>query len=139
MFLVIPLVEFLRMLGVDIDVHHENPATFLCHVSLSSVTRSGCLISLEPGSHAWRPGETSDTTRGAILGDIPQIPGLLKAIFRLIEAHRNEIEAQTGLVHSQSFGLLASRCSPDLPTEWHGRRSPSLRSSPGDRYRAAAH
>src|ERR1700722_12167555 len=40
MFLVIPLVEFLRVLGVDIDVHHENPATFLCHVSVSSVKRS---------------------------------------------------------------------------------------------------
>src|SRR3954451_4983706 len=126
MFLVIPLVEFLRMLYVDIDVHHKDPATFLRHMSISSVTRSGCLISLEPGPHACRPGETSDTNRGAILGDIPQIPGLLRAIFRLIEAHRNEIEAQTSLVRSQSFGLLVSRCSPDLPTERHGRRSPSV-------------
>src|SRR5229473_3008555 len=40
MFLVIPLVEFLHVLGVDINVHHENPATFLCHVSVSSVKRS---------------------------------------------------------------------------------------------------
>src|SRR4051812_7735935 len=40
MFLVIPLVEFLRVLGVDINVHHEDPATFLCHVSVSSVKRS---------------------------------------------------------------------------------------------------
>src|SRR5215831_8962122 len=40
MFLVIPLVEFLRVLGVDINVHHENPATFLCHVSVSSVKHS---------------------------------------------------------------------------------------------------
>src|SRR5437588_3450796 len=40
MFLVIPLVEFLHVLAVDINVHHENPATFLCHVSVSSVTRS---------------------------------------------------------------------------------------------------
>ena len=31
---------------------------------------------------------------GAILGDIPQIPGLLNAIFRLSEPHRNEIQAQ---------------------------------------------
>src|SRR4051794_5659774 len=139
MFLVIPLVEFLHVLGVDIDVPHENPAAFLCHVSVSSVTRSGCLISLESGPHAWRPGETSDTNRGAILGDIPQIPGLFRAIFRLIEAHRNEIEAQPSLVRSQSFGLLASRCSPDLPTEWLGRRSPSLRGPLGDRYRAGAH
>src|SRR3954449_202598 len=112
MFLVIPLVEFLRMLRVDIDVHHENPATFLCHASVSSVMRSGRLISLEPGPHTWRPGETSDTNRGAILGDIPQIPGLLRAIFRLIEAHRNEIEAQPSLVRSQivrvaRFALLA--------------------------------
>jgi hypothetical protein len=28
------------VLGVDINVHHENPATFLCHVSDSSVKRS---------------------------------------------------------------------------------------------------
>jgi hypothetical protein len=28
------------VLGVDINVHHENPATFLCHVSVSSVKRS---------------------------------------------------------------------------------------------------
>src|ERR1700756_1841879 len=40
MFLIIPLVEFLQVLGVDINVHHENPATFLCHVSVSSVKRS---------------------------------------------------------------------------------------------------
>src|SRR5215510_12190980 len=40
MFLVIPIVEFLHVLGVDINVHHENPATFLCHVSVSSVKRS---------------------------------------------------------------------------------------------------
>src|ERR1700730_13612355 len=40
MFLVIPLVEFLHVLGVDINVHHENPATFLCHMSVSSVKRS---------------------------------------------------------------------------------------------------
>src|SRR5215472_3480640 len=40
MFLVIPLVEFLHVLGVDINVHHENPATFLCHVSVSSVKRN---------------------------------------------------------------------------------------------------
>jgi hypothetical protein len=40
MFLVIPLVEFRRMLGVDIDVHHENPAAFLCHVSSGSISGS---------------------------------------------------------------------------------------------------
>src|SRR3954453_6349237 len=51
MFLVIPLVKFLRMLGVDIDVHHENPATFLCHVSVSSVKGSGYRFA----SSRWRP------------------------------------------------------------------------------------
>src|ERR1044071_8070750 len=39
MFLVIPLVEFRRVLGVDINVHHENPATLLCHLYISSVDR----------------------------------------------------------------------------------------------------
>jgi hypothetical protein len=44
---------------------------------------------------------------GAIFADIPQIPVLLNAIFRLIEAHRNEVWAQ-------SASLLAYRlgCSP---------------------------
>src|SRR5215470_7833301 len=69
MFLVIPIVEFLRMLGVDINVHHENPATFFCHVSVSSVKRSRhpFASSRWPGPHAWCPGETQDTTWGAIL------------------------------------------------------------------------
>src|SRR5438477_7031723 len=40
MFLVIPFVEFRHVLGVDINVHHENPATFLCHMSVSSVKSS---------------------------------------------------------------------------------------------------
>src|SRR6267143_3984952 len=44
---------------------------------------------------------------GAILADIPQIPGLLSAIFRLIEAHRNEIRAQPA-----SFAANRSGCSP---------------------------
>src|SRR5947208_14891271 len=110
MFLVIPLVEFLHVLGVDINVDHENPATFLCHVSVSSVKRSRhrfCLVSLAPGPHAWSPGETRDTNWGAILADIPQISRLLSAIFRLIEAHRNEIRAQPA-----SFAANRSGCSP---------------------------
>src|SRR6266478_9583416 len=113
MFLVIPLVEFLHVLGVDINVHHENPATFLCHVSVSSVKRSRHRFASSrwhpeaPGPHAWSPGETRDTNWGAILADIPQIPGLLSAIFRLIEAHRNEIRAQPA-----SFAANRSGCSP---------------------------
>src|SRR4051794_30779896 len=97
MFLVIPLVEFLHVLGVDINVHHKNPATFLCHVSLSSVKRSRHRFA----SSRWHPGlmpgarERHEATNwGAVLADIPRIPGLLSAIFRLIEARRNEIRAQ---------------------------------------------
>src|SRR6266571_5011602 len=37
MFGVIPLVEFLVVLGVDIDVHQKNPSAFVSHVSLLSV------------------------------------------------------------------------------------------------------
>src|SRR5712692_10345652 len=106
MFLVIPLVEFLHVLGVDINVDHENPATFLYHVSVSSVKRSRHRFA-SPGPHAWSPGETRDTNWGAILADIPQIPGLLSAIFRLIKAHRNEIRAQPA-----SFAANRSGCSP---------------------------
>src|SRR5215469_6717937 len=51
MFLVIPPIEFLQVLGVDINVHHENPATFLCHVSVSSVKRSRHRFASSP----WHP------------------------------------------------------------------------------------
>src|SRR6266566_3973206 len=105
MFLVIPFVEFLHVLGVDINVHHENPATFLGHMSVSSVKSSRHRFA--PGPHAWSPGETRDTNWGAILADIPQISRLLSAIFRLIEAHRNEIRAQPA-----SFAANRSGCSP---------------------------
>src|ERR1700739_4845707 len=116
MFLVIPLVEFLHVLGVDINVHHENPATFLCHVRLLCEAQppSFCLVSLAPGPHAWSPGETRDTNWGAILAEIPQIPGLLSAIFRLIEAHRNEIRAQPASFAANRFGLLTPQVRPFL-------------------------
>src|SRR5262252_1780695 len=51
MFLVIPLVEFLHVLGVDIHVHQKNPTTFLGHVSVSSVTCSRHRFA----SSRWRP------------------------------------------------------------------------------------
>src|SRR2546421_10220296 len=110
MFLVIPLVEFLHVLGVDINVYHENPATFLCHVSVSSVKRSRHRFASSRWHPVLTPGaqeRTRDTNWGAILADIPQIPGLLSAIFRLIEAHRNEIRAQPA-----SFAANRSGCSP---------------------------
>src|SRR3954453_24027566 len=97
MFLIIPLVEFLHVLGVDINVHQENPTTFLCHVSVSSVKRSRYRFASSRWHPVLTPGaqERHETTNwGAILAAIPQIPGLLSAIFRLIEAHRNEIRAQ---------------------------------------------
>jgi hypothetical protein len=64
MFLVVPLVEFWRLLGVDINVHHENPATFLCHMSVSSVAHS--------------------INWGAILGGIPDS----RAVERDLPSHR---------------------------------------------------
>src|SRR3954454_11415335 len=97
MFLVIPLVEFLHVLGVDIDVYQKNPATFLCHASVSSVKRSRHHFASSRWNPVLTPGaqERHETINwGAILADIPQIPGLLSATFRLIEAHRNEIRAQ---------------------------------------------
>src|ERR1700693_1975011 len=108
MFLIIPFVEFRRVLGVDINVHHEDPATFLCHVSVSSVKCSRHRFASSRWHPVLTPGaqETRDTNWRAILGDIPQIPGLLSAIFRLIEAHRNEIQAQPA-----SFAASRSGCS----------------------------
>jgi hypothetical protein len=40
--------------------------------------------------------------RDSILPDIPQIPGLLSVIFRLIEARRNEIRSQLPLLEAKS-------------------------------------
>src|SRR5262249_24229908 len=109
MFLVIPFVEFLHVRGVDINVHHENPATFLCHVSVSSLKRGRhrSASSRWHGSHAWSPGETRDTNWGAISADIPQIPELLSAIFRLIELHCNEIRAQSASLAANRSGCSA--------------------------------
>src|SRR6516165_8697248 len=110
MFLVIPLVEFLHVLGVDFNVHHEKPATFLCHVSVSSVKRSRHRFASSRWHPVLTPGaqERHETTNwGATLAEIPQIPGLLGAIFRLIEAHRNEIRPQPA-----SFAANRSGCSP---------------------------
>src|SRR6266446_9795366 len=109
MFLVIPLVEFLHVLGLNINVHHENPATFLCHVSVSSVKRSRHRFASSRWHPVLTPGaqERHETPTGSHLSDIPQIPGLLSAIFRLIEAHRNEIRAQPA-----SFAANRSGCSP---------------------------
>src|SRR6266699_2799355 len=104
MFLVIPFVEFLHVLGVDINVHHENPATFLRHVSVSSAKRSRHRFA----SSRWHPVHTpgAQERHETPTGDIPQIPGPLSAIFRLIEAHRNEIQAQPA-----SFAANRSGCS----------------------------
>ena len=66
---------------------------------------------MAPGPDAWRPAETRDTNWGAILGDIPQIQGLLSAIFRLIEAHRNEIRALAEAVGKKT---PASKYSADM-------------------------
>src|SRR5260370_28627382 len=59
MFLVIPFVEFLHVLGVDINVHHENPATFLCHMSVSSVKSSRHRFA----SSRWHPDLTPGPRR----------------------------------------------------------------------------
>src|SRR6516162_10550280 len=78
MFLVIPLVEFLHVLGVDINVHHENPATFLCHVSVSSVKRSRHRFASSRWHPVLTPGaqERNETSNwGAILADFPRFRG----------------------------------------------------------------
>src|SRR5437899_10506692 len=110
MFLVIPLVEFLRVLGVDINVHHENPATFLCHMSVSSVKRSRHRFAPSCWHPVLTPGAQERhgiATGEPILGDIPQIPGPLSAIFGLIEAHRNEIQAQPASLAANRSGCSA--------------------------------
>src|SRR5260370_6317262 len=85
-------------------------ATFVWHVSVSSVKRSRHRFAASRWQPVLTPGtqvETRDTNWGAILADIPKIPGLLSAIFRLIEAHRNEIRARPA-----SFAANRSGCSP---------------------------
>src|SRR5690349_24950330 len=110
MFLIIPLVEFLHVLGVDINVHHENPATFLCHMFVSSVERNRHPFA----SSCWHPVLTPgaqerprDTNWGAHLSGHSPDSGVVSAMFRLIEAHRNETRAQPA-----SFAANRSGCSP---------------------------
>jgi hypothetical protein len=47
--------------------------------------------------------------RSALLADIPRIPGLLSAIFRIIKAHRNEFRPRPAL-----FAANRSGCSSRL-------------------------
>src|SRR5215470_12042742 len=71
MFLVIPLVEFLHVLGVAINVHHENPATFfvpcpspLCIAAIVLPRLVGAWSSrLEPGRDAGHPSHLSTRLR----------------------------------------------------------------------------
>ena len=70
------------------------------------------LVPLAPGPRAGSPGETRDSNWEPIVADIPQISGLLSAIFRLTEAHRNEIRAQPA----------PGRTAAELP-DLHIRRS----------------
>src|SRR5437762_9065658 len=109
MFLVIPLVEFLHVLGVDINVHHENPATFLCHMSVSSVERSRHSLPRLVGTRPSRLEPRRDTRHqlGSHLNGHSPDSALLSAIIRLIEAHRNHIRAQPA-----SFAANRSGCSP---------------------------
>ncbi len=97
MFLIVSLVEFRRVLGVDINVHHENPATFLCHISASSVKRSrrrAASSRWHPGPHELRPGEDTGHQLGSHVTRHVQNSGTIDPILRLIEAHRNEIRTQ---------------------------------------------
>src|ERR1051326_3543450 len=56
MFFVIPLIEFLHVRGVDIDVHHENPTTLLWHISFSSAKRSRHRFASSRGHPVVTPG-----------------------------------------------------------------------------------
>src|SRR6516164_11591599 len=103
MFLVIPLVEFLHVLGVDINIHHENPATFLCHVSASSVNRSRHRFA----SSRWHPilttgaQERHETPTGSHLSR--HSPDS-RAVERNLPSHRGTPQRNSGatsLVRSQ--------------------------------------
>src|SRR3984893_16859396 len=62
--------------------------------------------------------------------DIPQIPGLLSAIFRLIEARRNEIRSQLPLFEAKSSGCpprsAGTRCFAFIKAHLCRRRLPHL-------------
>ena len=114
MFLVIPLVEFLCVLGVDIDLHHENPATFLCHLSVSSMKRAASALAHLVDTLSSRPEPRRDTKHQprSHLSRHPPDPG---AVERDLPSHRGTPQRNSGapsLVRSQSFGLLASKPFP---------------------------
>src|SRR4029077_6077761 len=114
MFLVIPLVEFLHVLGVDINVHHENPATFLCHVSVSSVKRRRHRFASSRWPPVLTPGaqERHETPTGSHLSRHSPDSG---AVERDLPSHQGTPQWNSGatsLFRSQSFGLLASKPFP---------------------------
>jgi hypothetical protein len=87
-------------------------------MSVSSVERNRWHPVLTPEAQ-----EKHETPTGeAILAEIPQIPGLLSAIFRLIEAHRNEIRAQPASL-AAIRSVFTPRQSPDLFSPRSGPRA----------------
>jgi hypothetical protein len=64
------------------------------------------------------------------LADIPQIPGLLSVIFRLIEARRNEIRSPLPLFEAKSPGCpprsAGTRCFAFIKAHLCRRRRPHL-------------
>src|SRR5271165_4599640 len=105
MFLVIPLVEFLHVLGVDINVHHENPATLLCHISVSSVKRSRHRFasSLAPRSSRLEPTIDTRQQLGSHLSRHSPDSG---ASERDLPSHRGTPQ------RNSSFPANRSGCSP---------------------------
>jgi hypothetical protein len=82
-------------------------------MSISSVKRSlsrFASFSLPPGPHGWSPGETREINCGAILADIPQIPGP-NAIFGLFELHHTPPPA-AALLANPERRFIESRANP---------------------------
>src|SRR5437762_5248960 len=102
-----------------------------CAICPSPLSVAAILLPLLVGTRSSRLETRRDTRHqlGSHLSGTFPIPGLLSAIFRLIEAHRNQIRVATSLVRSQSFRLLASKpfaCVYPVTRPLQGQLSPNL-------------
>src|SRR6266446_5356742 len=122
MFRVIPFVEFLVVLGVDIDVHQKNPSAFVCHVSVPlcrvsfpSCCLVACAPALTPEAHARR------AQAGQSSGERARLRG------RLLEETARygcPLSDRTATCHRPATLCKAVSCTPGCWTSVETRRAP---------------
>jgi hypothetical protein len=110
-----------RRMIEDMKVRNLSPVTQRCYVH--AVAKFARYFNRSPDRLGLTDVRTYQT-------DIPQIPGLLSAIFRLIEARRNEIRSQLPPFEAKSSGCpprsAGTRCFAFIKAHLCRRRLPHL-------------